>query len=170
MIVATVALTACLLQVDKPWKIRITSEDEPGIPMIVAGRVVDSNGTPLPAVKVYVYHTDAKGLYHRAGESGFRLNGTMWTNSEGKFEFRTIRPAPYPGAKSGEHFHFKLSEGGLPASFAFIEFYDDRPTNKLVVGTGKEGGSSKYFTGFAWKPDAKIKGQRLEVDLKVDRS
>ena len=167
-------------QADKSWKIRITAENEPGIPMIVAGKVVDEHGAAIPGVKVYVYHTDADGLYQKKGPDGrslggFRLNGTMWTNAEGKFEFRTIRPAPYPGSKSGEHFHFKLTEGGIPDHFANIEFYDDRPRNKLVVSIGKQGESSRYDTSFAWKEDTwkegakETKGQRLEVVFRVIR-
>lgn len=161
-----IAVMALAQQGERPWKIRITDAKEPGTPMIVAGRVVDKGKKPLAGVKVYVYHTDAAGLYHKPGQQGNRLSGTMWTNSEGKFEFRTIRPAPYPGGKNGEHFHFELSGGGLPKSFATIEFFDDRPADKLKVSTGKMGGSATYHRGFAWKPDRSIKGQRIDVELR----
>ncbi|MBV6457856.1 MAG: hypothetical protein HONBIEJF_00976 [Fimbriimonadaceae bacterium] len=153
-------------QAERPWKIRITDAREPGIPMIVSGRVVDKSRNPMAGVRVHVYHTDANGLYQKPGKQGHRLSGTMWTNADGKFEFRTIRPVPYPGGKSGEHFHIELSGGGLPNSFATIQFFDDRPTDKLHVATGRMGGSATYHKGFAWKPDKSINGQRLDVELR----
>ncbi len=153
---------------EKPWKIRITKQEEPGIPMIVTGRVVDQSSRPLTGVKVYVYHTDATGKYQLPGQQGNRLQGTMWTNKEGRFEFRTIRPGLYPGAREGEHFHFTLTEGGISDHFANVMFRELSAT-KLVVAIGKQGESAKEFTGFAWKPDREINGQRLDVEFKVMR-
>jgi protocatechuate 3,4-dioxygenase beta subunit len=136
--------------------------------MILTGRVIDQDGRPLPNVKVHVYHTDAQGRYQLPGKDGFRLTGDVWTNGKGRFEFRTIRPGPYPGATTGEHFHLKLTEGGIPDHFASIEFFDDREV-KLPVAVGKQGGSATYYTQFGWKPDPQINGQRVEVDLKVEK-
>ena len=150
---------------DRPWKIRITSPGEPGIPMVVTGRLIDEAGKPLPDVRVFVYHTDANGLYQLPGQDSHRLKGTMWTNREGKFEFRTIHPGPYPGSKTGEHFHFEISGGGLPDSFGGIEFHGD----KLVVYAGKKGSSATYHEGNPWKPDPEINGQRLDVELTLAR-
>ena len=150
---------------ERPWKIRITSPGEPGIPMVVAGRLVDQAGKPLPDVRVFVYHTDANGLYQLPGQDSHRHNGTMWTNGEGKFEFRTIHPGPYPGTKSGEHFHFEISGGGLPDSFAGVEFHGD----KVVVYSGRKAGSATHYEGNPWKPDPEINGQRLDVELKLTR-
>lgn len=154
---------------ERPSKIRITAENEPGIPMIVTGKVIDQNRMPLSGVKVYIYHTDAEGLYNTAGQAGNRLHGTLWTDKEGKFEFRTIRPAPYPGSRSGEHFHLLLSGGGLSDSFANVAFFDDRQTDKLQISVGREGTSARNYSGSPWKPDAKIKGQRLDLELRIVR-
>jgi protocatechuate 3,4-dioxygenase beta subunit len=150
---------------EHPWKIHITSPTEPGIPMVVTGRLVDQDGKPLPNVEVFVYHTDANGLYRLPGQEGHRLKGTMWTSREGRFEFRTIHPGPYPGSKSGEHFHLEIKGGGLPDSFGGIEFHGD----KVVVYAGKKGGSATYHESTAWKPDPEINGQRLDVELKLTR-
>lgn len=170
ILITALAMTAvCVGAQDKPSKIRITTENEPGIPMIVSGRVIDQNKVPLAGVKMYIYHTDAAGLYQKPGQHGNRLHGTLWTDKDGKFEFRTIRPAPYPGSTSGEHFHIGLTGGGLPDSYANIMFREDRPDEKLVIGVGKMNGSSRNYSGFAWKPDPKIKGQRLEIELRMVR-
>ncbi len=153
------------LQEKRPWKIRITSENEPGIPMIVTGRVVDRQGRPVPHVKVYVFHADATGRYNpQQDESRPRLHGTLWTNEEGRFEFRTIRPAPYPGTRRGEHFHIELSEGGIAPHKATISFWEDRKEKLTLDITG-----SRRLTGFAWKPDPNTGGQRLQIDLPVRR-
>jgi protocatechuate 3,4-dioxygenase beta subunit len=165
LLLVTPALQSEQANPEHAWRIRITSPSEPGIPMVVTGRLVDQEGKPLPEVQLFVYHTDAKGLYRLPGQDGHRLKGTMWTNREGKFEFLTIHPGPYPGSKSGEHFHFEITGGGLPDSFAGIEFHGD----ELVVYSGKKGGSATYYPGIAWKPDPEINGERLDVELKLAR-
>src|SRR5438874_10395240 len=49
---------------DAPSKITIVSKKEPGIPMIISGQVTDGN-RPIKGASVFVYHTDAKGIYQR---------------------------------------------------------------------------------------------------------
>ncbi len=151
---------------ERPWKIRIAGETEPGIPMLVTGRVVDQNGRPVSGVKLYVFHTDATGRYNSGtgDESNPRLKGTLWTNAEGKFEFRTIRPGVYPGQARGEHFHMELSEGGISLHKANISFWEDRPVKLTLDVTG-----SPRIERFNWKSDPEIGGQRLEIELPVRR-
>jgi catechol 1,2-dioxygenase len=70
--------------------------DESGDPLHWTGHVLDADGTPLAGAEVDVWHADAEGLY-----SGFSdipegiLRGKVLTDSEGRFEVRTILPAPY---------------------------------------------------------------------------
>ncbi len=93
-----------------PWKITLTSETEPGTPMIVSGNVYAADGvTPRAGIRVYAYHTDNRGYYAPDGKFTLpRLHGTMWTNAQGAYEFRSIKPAPYPGRAIPAHVHFLL--------------------------------------------------------------
>jgi len=97
------------------WKTVLTSKDEPGEPLIVSGTVYAPDGKiPAPGITVYVYHTDAEGYYRKGANSSDnpRIKGTITTNSEGKYEFRTIKPAAYPGGGNPAHIHYVLSGKG----------------------------------------------------------
>jgi catechol 1,2-dioxygenase len=70
--------------------------DETGEPLVMTGGVVSADGTPLAGAELDVWHADAKGLY-----SGFSdipegiLRGKVITGADGRFELRTVAPAPY---------------------------------------------------------------------------
>ncbi len=104
-----------------------TPAGEPGTPLIVAGRVFDHTGTRAVAgVKLYAYHTDAKGLYGTFGNLRPRLKATVVTDSKGHFEWRTIRPMPYPGGGNPAHIHIQASGGGYPKQWVDeLQFSDD---------------------------------------------
>jgi protocatechuate 3,4-dioxygenase beta subunit len=97
-------------------KARIAPADEPGDPLVISGQVFDAAGLhPVPNVVVDAYHTDIKGLYTPSGAARPpRLRGWARTDAEGRYEFRTIRPAPYPGDGPPAHVHFHVSGPGLP--------------------------------------------------------
>jgi protocatechuate 3,4-dioxygenase beta subunit len=95
---------------DHPWKIALAEEGEPGQAMIVSGHVYAADGaTPRAGIRVYAYHTDNRGYYAADGKFTWpRLHGTMWTNAEGRYEFRSIKPTPYPVNSIPAHVHFNL--------------------------------------------------------------
>ncbi|HSR70079.1 MAG TPA: hypothetical protein VLU25_19275 [Acidobacteriota bacterium] len=110
------------------WSIVIPPEGEPGQPLIVEGRVFAEDGeTPLQGVKVHVYHTDHEGYYSPGGrnESQHRLKGDMITDGEGRYRFKTIRPAPYPGGRIPAHIHYVISGPGMARRTFELNFADD---------------------------------------------
>jgi catechol 1,2-dioxygenase len=81
---------------DAPYALPMR-DDEPGDGLVFSGRVVDHEGNPLPGAVLDVWHADAKGLY-----SGFTpelpegiLRGKVIADDEGRYEVRSIVPAPY---------------------------------------------------------------------------
>ncbi|HUS13309.1 MAG TPA: hypothetical protein VMZ30_22755 [Pyrinomonadaceae bacterium] len=101
------------------WETTIASADEPGEPLTISGTIYAPDGrTPLEGITLWVYHTDATGHYSASTGSGdnrnTRLHGVMQTNREGHYEFRTIKPAPYPGHTNPAHIHAYLSGPGYP--------------------------------------------------------
>ncbi len=94
------------------WSLRLTTDKEPGEPLIVSGTIYAADGrTPLEGMTLYVYHTDARGNYPEAGgESGApgRLRGRMLTGKNGRYEFRTIKAASYPGRNIPAHIHASI--------------------------------------------------------------
>lgn len=110
------------------WKTVLTSKDEPGEPLVVTGTVYAPDGkTPAAGITVYVYHTDAEGYYRKGANSSDnpRIKGTMITNAEGKYEFRTIKPGNYPGRGVPAHIHYVLSGKGYPKHNDEVMFEGD---------------------------------------------
>src|SRR6185312_2779693 len=88
------------------WRTNICTDKEPGEPLIVSGTIYTPDGrTPLEGINLFVYQTDATGVYTTSGGNNrnTRLHGAMRTNAEGKYEFRTIKPASYPGSTNPAH-------------------------------------------------------------------
>ena len=100
---------------------RIAPPGEPGIPMVIHGRIEP----PTAGVIVFAYQTDASGVYNAKGARGWRLQGWAKSDANGRFEFRTIRPASYPGQRFAAHIHVTVEAPGLPRRVTEIEFADD---------------------------------------------
>lgn len=112
------------------WKTVLTRAGEPGAPLVVTGRVYAADGrTPVEGVTLHVYHTDARGLYsEKDGQGGPpdpRIKGSVRTDRDGRYEFRTIRPASYPGTRNPQHIHAKLSGAGYAERWIPEYWFDD---------------------------------------------
>lgn len=84
----------------------------------LSGRLLDINGNPLAGMRVEIWQCDANGRYHHPGDwdgqdpdPNFQGHGSTATDAEGRYRFRTIRPAPYPGRTP--HIHFAVFEDGV---------------------------------------------------------
>jgi protocatechuate 3,4-dioxygenase, beta subunit len=100
------------------WRIKMVTDAEPGEPLIISGTVFGPGGvTPVEGARLHVYHTDARGYYsERDGDGGPpqpRLKGWMKTGADGRYEFRTIKAAPYPGGGNPAHIHGSISAPGF---------------------------------------------------------
>jgi len=109
---------------------RVTAADAdltagyPGEPlgerMILSGRVLDSDGRPVPDTLVEIWQANSAGRYahvvddHPAPlDPNFAGVGRCVTDSLGRYQFITIKPAPYPwrnhyNAWRPAHIHFSL--------------------------------------------------------------
>ncbi len=88
--------------------------------IIVAGRVLDDRGQPVPGALVEVWQANACGRYihqldqHDAPlDPNFTGRGRVLTNDEGEYRFLSIRPGAYPwnnhpNAWRPAHIHFSL--------------------------------------------------------------
>ncbi len=73
----------------------------------LAGFVLTRTCSPVPRVLVDLWHADDRGEYDNRG---FRYRGHVFTDAEGRYRFRTIVPALYPGRT--RHYHVKVISTG----------------------------------------------------------
>jgi protocatechuate 3,4-dioxygenase beta subunit len=100
---------------------------EPGIKgrtIILSGQVLDRACRPLAHALVDLWQADDNGEYDNAG---FRLRGHLFTDAEGRWRFRTIVPALYPGRT--RHFHVKVQPAGAPLLTTQL-YFPDEPMNR----------------------------------------
>lgn len=76
----------------------IRTPDSQGEELLVTGRVLSDTGTPIPDASMEVWSTSGSGSYFVQDETApaFNLYGSMKTNSEGAFCFKTEMPVSYP--------------------------------------------------------------------------
>ena len=107
---------------------------EPGERLIVSGTIYKKDEmTPASGVILYIYHTDANGIYPPSDDqSGWakrhgRLRTWMKTGPDGRYSFSTIRPASYPNTTIQQHIHATLLEPD--GSYYYIQdfLFDDDP-------------------------------------------
>ncbi len=96
---------------------------EPGM----GGRAVELSGLvltracrPVPRALVDLWHADDKGDYD---DRGFRCRGHVYADAEGRYRFRTIVPAVYPGRT--RHYHVKVQAPGSPLLTTQLYFPDE---------------------------------------------
>ena len=131
------------------WETTIASADEPGERMLIRGTIFKSDGkTPAPNVILYVYHTDNKGLYSLSpnqtnGRRHGHLRGWMKTDAQGRYQFKSIRPASYPNRKAPQHIHPLIKEEGLTLYWIDEYLLEDDPllTAEEKAKEEKRGGS-----------------------------
>jgi len=133
-----------------PPKTTITAKEEPGERLIVSGRVFGKDGrTPLAGASVYVYHTDAKGLYTPGTNDSKnpRLRGYMRTDGQGRYEFTTIKPAPYPGNTIPAHIHYVVTAPEYKERIFEIVFEGDPLINDRIRAD-----AARDESGFSIRP------------------
>lgn len=85
-----------------------------GQPAWVEGTVLDTAGRPVSGAVVEIWQCDQAGHYHHPGDGGradpaFQGFGRVSVGSDGRYRFRTLRPAPYSGRTP--HIHVKVRLG-----------------------------------------------------------
>jgi protocatechuate 3,4-dioxygenase, beta subunit len=98
----------------------LTTDGPVGERITVTGTLLDSDGRPIPDSLVEIWQANAAGRYrHKADnwpaplDPNFQGGGRTVTDGEGRYEFVTIKPGPYPwgnhyNAWRPAHIHFSL--------------------------------------------------------------
>ncbi len=93
--------------------------------IIVAGRVTDEDGRPIPHTMIEIWQANASGRYHHERDqhdapldAHFSGAGRVFTDADGAYRFVTIKPGAYPwrnhaNAWRPNHIHYSLFGPGF---------------------------------------------------------
>lgn len=96
-----------------------------GQPAWVEGTVLDTAGRPVPGAVVEIWQCDQAGHYHHPGDGGradpaFQGFGRVTVGSDGRYRFRTLRPAPYSGRTPHIHVMVRLDRRELLTTQLYV--------------------------------------------------
>lgn len=116
---------------------------ERGVPLALAGRVLATDGKPLPGATIDIWQTDDRGKYRHPGDDGegpaqrgFQGFGRTQTDADGRYTFRTIKPVLYSGRPP--HVHFKVAAPGHKELVTQMYFAGDNTDRGFNFGFSKE--------------------------------
>jgi protocatechuate 3,4-dioxygenase, beta subunit len=105
--------------------------------MLLAGRVLDSDGRAVPNTLIELWQANAAGRYVDDADPGFMPvdpnftgAGRTITDSEGRYSFITIRPAAYTGRSPlfrPAHIHISLFGPGLSSRLVTQCYFEGDP-------------------------------------------
>lgn len=86
-----------------PRRASLAEPDAPGTRLVVTGRVLSTDGTPIKGARLDFWQTDAEGDYDN---DGFRFRGHQFTDGAGRYRLETVVPGAYP--RRTRHVHVKV--------------------------------------------------------------
>lgn len=132
--------------------------DGKGEPLLVAGRVLNTAGEPVPHASIEVWQTNDDGFYdvqQKGIQPDSNLRGVFSADQDGKYWFRSVKPRHYPIPSDGPvgkllgnlgrhpnraaHLHFIVTAAGYEPIITHI-FTPDCPylTEDAVFGVKRE--------------------------------
>jgi protocatechuate 3,4-dioxygenase beta subunit len=81
----------------------ITSNEAAGEPMLIRGKILDTAGKPIEKALVDIWETDGNGFYDMqdAEYSGPDCRGKFYSDHDGKFHLKAVKPVDYPIPNDG---------------------------------------------------------------------
>ena len=107
--------------------------------IIVYGSVLDERGNGIPNTLIEIWQANASGRYRHPGDGylapldpNFGGCGRTLTNEDGFYEFRTIKPGPYPWPNGindwrPAHIHFSLFGSGFAQRLITQMYFEGDP-------------------------------------------
>lgn len=111
-----------------PERNSLREKEMPGVPLVITGRILSTEGKPIPNALLDFWQADSKGDYDNAG---FRLRGHQFTDKEGRYRLETIMPGQYVdnGVPRPPHIHVKAQAPNKPVLTTQL-YFPNEPRNK----------------------------------------
>ncbi|MBA4260849.1 MAG: intradiol ring-cleavage dioxygenase [Comamonadaceae bacterium] len=96
-----------------------------GQPAWIEGVVTDTRGVPVSGAVVEIWQCDQDGHYHHPGDGGkadpaFQGFGRVSVGRDGRYRFRTLKPAPYSGRTPHIHVKVRLDRHDLLTTQMYV--------------------------------------------------
>jgi catechol 1,2-dioxygenase len=106
-----------------------------GDPLAVSGRVTDPSGKPVEGAMVDVWQASPVGLYENQDpeQPEHNLRGRFETDAQGRFHFRSVKPAGYPVPVDGPCGELLRAQQRHPYRPAHIHFMISREGYRTLV-------------------------------------
>jgi protocatechuate 3,4-dioxygenase beta subunit len=91
-----------------PNRTHLRVAGDPGLPLAVKGRVLDSRGNPLPGATLEIWHTNHVGQYDL---SGYHYRTALVADASGAYGFDSVMPGHYP-SRVCQHVHYLVKAPG----------------------------------------------------------
>jgi protocatechuate 3,4-dioxygenase beta subunit len=113
----------------------IVRSETPGPALFANCRVTDPQGRPLAGVEVDVWQASPVGLYENQDNSqaDMNLRGKLTTDAEGRFFFRSVKPAGYPVPTDGPVGDLLRAQRRHPYRPAHLHFLGYKPGYKSLI-------------------------------------
>jgi hydroxyquinol 1,2-dioxygenase len=111
------------------------AENCPGEEIGVYGRVIDSNGSPIAHASIEVWQPDENGFYdlQKQDPNEMELRGRFFSDSAGRYHFRTIKPCGYKIPMDGPVGDLVRAQGRHGWRPAHIHFLVGAPGHREVI-------------------------------------
>jgi len=113
----------------------IVRSDTPGPALFTQCRITDQDRRPIQGVVVDVWQAFPVGMYENQDETqaDMNLRGQFTTDGDGRFGFRSVRPAGYPVPTDGPVGDLLRAQGRHPYRPAHLHFLAHKPGFKTLI-------------------------------------
>jgi len=113
----------------------IVRSPTPGPELFVSCVLKDTKGAPIAGAEVDVWHSSPVGLYENQDEAqaDMNLRGKIVTDAEGRFSFRSVKPAGYPVPTDGPVGDMLRAQRRHPYRPAHIHFLAHKDGFKTLI-------------------------------------
>jgi protocatechuate 3,4-dioxygenase beta subunit len=91
-----------------PRESRMRRPGDPGLPLVVSGRVLDTRGEIVPGATIEIWHTNHAGQYDL---TGYHFRAGLTSDTAGSYAFDSIMPGHYP-SRVCQHVHYLVRAPG----------------------------------------------------------
>jgi catechol 1,2-dioxygenase len=118
-----------------PLGANLVQSETPGEALFVSGVVRDTTGAPVAGASVDVWHASPVGLYENQDpeQAEMNLRGLFTTDEQGRYYFRSVRPAGYPVPTGGPIGDLLRAQLRHPYRPAHVHFMVTKPGFKTLV-------------------------------------